>query len=318
MQYLGFAIDGLYSTASLLILGTLVIALLSTDKTPTPFQQKLLKSTFYMVAFLLISGLFLPSLQAISLADDAAAAFDIQSIKLVLFSTRFGAVWATQECLALLLFLTLYSKATLLEKLGHRAFLTLAITISCIFLFAGVFKGHAAGLEPAWPGLLGHGVHLLAAGSWLGALPALYFLICHSNTQDTHSATPQHTAQLLSRFSKLASTMVGFILLSGVLIGYLQINRWGELFATTYGQYLLIKVVLFLIMLLIAFVIRQHYLPQLTTSKPSLLIKQVISKWVIFETAIGLVLLGFANAIKNTTPAAVSYTHLTLPTSDLV
>jgi putative copper resistance protein D len=304
MQYLSFAIDALYSTASLLILGTLVIAFLSTDKTTAHFQQKLLKNTFLMVVFLFISGLFLPSLQAISLTDDVTAALDTQSLKLVLFSTRFGSVWATQELLALLLLINLYSKGLLIEKLGLRPFLIVTITISCTLLFSGVFKGHAAGLEPAWPGLLGHGIHLLAAGSWLGALPALYFLMRNSNTHNANSVTPQHTAQLLSRFSILASTMVGFILLSGILIGYLQINRWGELFATTYGQYLLIKVALFIVMLLIAFVIRQRYLPKFITNKSSSLISQSVSKWVVFETTIGLVLLGFANAIKNTTPAA--------------
>ncbi len=303
MEYVGFAIDWLYSTTSLLILGTLVISLLSADKSPAPFQHKLLNATFIMVVILLISGLFLPSLIAISLAGDAAA-FDLTALKLVLFSTRFGTVWAAQMGIALLLLLSLYSRGNLIEKVGSRPFLICTITLSSILLFTGVFKGHAAGLEPAWPGLLGHGIHILAAGSWLGALPALLFLLHTSNKQHANAPSPQQTVHLLTRFSVLASTMVGFILLSGILIGYLQINRWGELFATTYGQYLLIKVVLFIVMLLIAFVIRQHYLPLLKTNKPSPLISQSISKWLLFETFVGLVLLGFANAIKNTTPAA--------------
>ena len=176
MEYVGFAIDWLYSTTSLLILGTLVISLLSADKSPAPFQHKLLNATFIMVVILLISGLFLPSLIAISLAGDAAA-FDLTALKLVLFSTRFGAVWAAQMGIALLLLLSLYSRGNLIEKVGSRPFLICTITLSSILLFTGVFKGHAAGLEPAWPGLLGHGIHILAAGSWLGALPALLFLL---------------------------------------------------------------------------------------------------------------------------------------------
>lgn len=304
MEYLGFAIDWLHSTTSLLILGTLVIALLSADRLTTPFQQELLKITVIMAVVLLISGLFLPSLQAISFAGDTAAALSIKPIKVILFSTRFGAVWAAQESLAILLLLSLYTKSTLIQKIGIRPFLMWAITLSSILLFTGVFKGHAAGLEPAWPGLLGHGIHLLAAGSWLGALPALLFLMHASNKQLANAPEPKHVAPLLARFSLLARTMVGLILLSGTLIGYLQISRWGELFATPYGEYLLIKVLLFIIMLSIAGIIRRHFLPQYNTNKPTSIVNLAISKWVLLESSIGFILLGVANAIKNTTPAA--------------
>ena len=304
MEYLHFAIGWLHSTTSLLILGTLVITLLSADKLSTPFQQLLLKITIIMTVVLLISGLFLPSLQAISLAGDTAAALSIEPIKVILFSTRFGAVWAAQEGLAILLLLSLYTKNTLIQKIGNRPFLMWAITLSSILLFIGAFKGHAAGLEPAWPGLLGHGIHLLAAGSWLGALPALLFLMHASSKQYANAPEPEHVAPLLTRFSLLASTMVGLILLSGTLIGYLQISRWGELFATPYGEYLLVKVLLFIVMLSIAGLIRRHFLPQYNTNKPTSIINLAISKWVLLESAVGFILLGVANAIKNTTPAA--------------
>lgn len=304
MQSLGFLIDWLHSTTSLLILGTLVIALLSADRLTTPYQQLLLKITVVMAVILLISGLFLPSLQAVSLAGDTAAAISIEYIKLVLFSTRFGTVWGAQEGVAVLLLLSLYSKNKLIEKGRDQLFLMRAITLSSILLFIGVFKSHAAGLEPAWPGLLGHGIHLLAAGSWLGALPALFFLMRASSNHHANAPAPKQITLLLRRFSTLAGTMVGFILLSGSLISYLQISRWSELFATSYGQYLLIKICLFIIMLMIAGVIRQRLLPQHNTNKTTSLVNLTISKWVLFESFIGLILLGVANVLKNTTPAS--------------
>ena len=98
--------------------------------------------------------------------------------------------------------------------------------------------------------------------------------------------------------------MVGVILLMGVLIGYLQISRLVELFDTTDSQYLLIKVLLFIVMLFIAGLIRQHFLPQFKTGKPTSVIHLAISKWVLLELSAGFILLAVANAIKNTTPAA--------------
>jgi len=304
MQYFGYAIDWLYSTASLLILGTLVISLLSAGRLTAHVQQQLSKATVIMAVVLLISGLLLPSLQAILIAGDYAAALSIKSIKLVLFSTRFGAVWAGQEGLAILLLVSLYSREKLLTKLPYRLYLMWAIAISSTLLSIGALKGHAAGLEPAWPGLLGHGLHLLAAGSWLGALPALCFIMYSSSKQGPNTLAPEQSTQLLTRFSMLASIMVGVILLSGTLIGYLQISRWGELFSTSYGQYLLIKVFLFIVMLLIAGIIRQRFLPQYNAEKPTAFVNVAISKWVLFEFSVGMLLLGVANVLKNTTPAS--------------
>ncbi|MBL4743332.1 MAG: CopD family protein [Cycloclasticus sp.] len=304
MQYIGFLIGWLHSTTSLLILGTLVICLLSVGKSPTTLYQQLLKTTVIMVVILLISGLFLPSLQAISLAGDSSAALNIESIKLILFSTRFGAVWAAQESLSILLLLGLYIQSRQSKEGREQLLLISTITLSSLILVIGVFKGHAAGLEPAWPGLLGHGIHLLAAGSWLGALPALFFVMYASSKQHANAPAPKQAVQLLTRFSILARIMVGFILLSGTLIGYLQIDRWGELFATAYGQYLMIKVLLFIIMLMIAGIIRQRFLPQYSTDKPISQVNRVIAIWVLFESSVGLILLGVANAIKNTTPAS--------------
>lgn len=305
MQDIGYAISWLHSVTSLLILGTLLIALLLAGRLTNlaATSQYLFKATSAMVVISLISGLFLPSLQAISMANDASAAFNIESIKLILFSTRFGMVWATQEALAVLLFLSLIFRIELLTKLSFKSFLLWAIFLSASALVIGAFKGHAAGLEPAWPGLLGHGIHVLAAGSWLGALPALCFLL-HQSTKPNATLAPKQAAQLLTGFSPLAGMMAGAILLSGVLIGYLQISDWSQLFSTPYGLYLLLKVGLFICMLSIAGVIRQRLLPTYSTNMPIKQANLSISKWVLLEVSVGFVLLAFANVLKNTTPAS--------------
>ncbi len=97
--------------------------------------------------------------------------------------------------------------------------------------------------------------------------------------------------------------MVGVILLSGIVIGYLQVDRWGELFSTPYGNYLITKIALFLMMLSVAAVIRFRYMPQFG-NQASTAINFAISKWVAFETTTGIVLLAVASVLKETTPAS--------------
>jgi len=307
MELFAFATHWVNSFAGLLIVGTSVICLMSLDgstKILNATLQRLLKNTLILAFILVISGFFLPSLQAVSISGNSADLLNQELLSLVLFSTRFGSVWAIQECLSIFLLLSLLFHRPLLSTFKYKPFFTWLITVASLMLVAGSFKSHAAGLEPMWPGILGHSLHLLAAGFWLGALPALW-LVFYTST--THASKPTKTINpinLLTRFSLLASVMVAVILLSGIVIGFFQIDRWAELFATSYGLYLLVKVFLFILMLSIASIIRFHYLPKINTCSPGQISNKAITRWVAIETTVGLVLLGFATVLKNTTPAA--------------
>lgn len=307
MEAFAHTVNLLHSAAGLLILGTAVICLISLGSNSTTIEkirQQFLNSIVFLALILVTTGLFLPSLQAVSIAGDSTEALNLELLKLILFSTRFGSVWFTQEGLSLLLLFSLLFHRTLISSLNGKCFFIWIIAISSTLLFVGSLKSHAAGLEPAWPGLLGHGVHLLAAGCWLGALPALGFFLHASSQKTPNTPDPLILAQVLNRFSIIASIMVGIILLSGTLIGYLQISRWGELFSTPYGHYLLVKILLFIMMVSVAGIIRLRYMPQNANINPSLNINATIAKWVALETCFGFILLGFANVLKSTTPAS--------------
>ena len=307
MELFAFAAHWGYSVSGLLIVGTSLICLMSLEgstKTLNSTLQRLLKNTLTLAFILVISGLFLPPLQAIFISGNPADLLNQELISLVLFSTRFGSVWAVQEGLSILLLVSLLFHRPLLSTFQHKPFFTWLITVASLMLVAGSFKSHAAGLEPMWPGILGHSLHLLAAGYWLGALPALW-LVFYSST--SHASEPTKTINpinLLTRFSLLASVMVAVILLSGIVIGFFQIDRWAELFATPYGLYLLVKVFLFILMLSIASIIRFRYLPKNNASTVGQTSNKAITKWLVIETIVGLVLLGVATVLKNTTPAA--------------
>ncbi|ORU94149.1 MAG: hypothetical protein A6F70_07685 [Cycloclasticus sp. symbiont of Bathymodiolus heckerae] len=307
MELFAFIAHWAHSVAGLLIVGTSVICLMSLDASTNALNaagQRLLKSTLILAFILVLSGLFLPPIQAVSISGNSADVFNQELLSLVLFSTRFGSVWAIQEGLSILLLMSLLFHRPLISTFQHKSFFTWLITATSLMLVAGSFKSHAAGLEPIWPGILGHSLHLLAASYWLGALPALWLVFYSSTSQACQPTEATNPITLLKRFSLLASAMVGIILLSGIVIGFLQIDRWAELFSTSYGHYLLVKVFLFLLMISIAGIIRFRYLPKNNAGAPSQIINKAIATWIAIETIIGLVLLGFATVLKNTTPAA--------------
>ena len=306
MDYLNQAVTWLYAAASLLIPGTMVVTLLAGEggaASTQNWRQQCLKIGLYLSIILFLTGLLLPSFEAVFLEERASAAFDPKVLAIVLFSTRFGTVWMIQQGITLLLLSGFVLHPLLIRNFGRRPFLIFIIIATSLMLLTGSFKSHAAALEPIWPGLLGNSLHLMAAGAWLGGLPAL-FLLLRSSGQPTDHTSCAVIERTLRRFSILATTMVGVILFSGVLIGSLQISRWGELFSTPYGHLLLIKLALFTMMLCIAAIIRWRYMPRIATHPSNPINHLLISKWVFLETSIGIALLGVASILKETTPAA--------------
>lgn len=306
MLYFSYILNWLYSGAGLIILGLITVLLLSGNdgiELTHKWRNKCLKVGLCLSVILFVVGLVLPSWQAVFLEENLNAAFDPKVIETVVFSTRFGFVWLIQQSLSLLVVLSFILRLFFIKTFGYRQLLIFIGLSVLSLLLAGMFKSHTAALEPIWPGLLGNSLHLIAAGTWFGGLPALFLLLRSSggNTDKTNCVV---VARTLKRFSILATVMVIIIMLSGVFLGALQVSRWSELFSTTYGQLLLIKLLLFVLMLACAAVIRCKYMPSLGKQSLSVASSWAVSKWVGFEVSVGCVVLAIASALKETTPAA--------------
>ena len=306
MEYVYHAANWLQASAALLVLGTAAVSLLAVEggsSNITDWRQRNLNISTGLACVLLVVGFVMPSLQAVSIEERTAAALDFKVIEIVLFSTRFGSVWMVQQTMAVLLVFCLIFQRPLIARICYRNFLLLIGALTALLLLAGSFKSHAAALEPMWPGLLGNSLHLLAAGCWLGGLPALIMLLRRSNSEAGLEDNTLIEAAL-RHFSTMASIMVGIILLSGIVIGYLQVSRWGELFSTPYGILLVSKIILFFIMLSVAAIIRFRYMPKYENNQSSALINRAIAGWISLEASFGLLLLGVASVLKGTTPAS--------------
>lgn len=218
----------------------------------------------------------------------------------VLTDTRFGQVWSARAALALLL-------GVLLPWPGTR-WLQLAAAAGLIALPSWV--GHA-GATPGLAGsihLVSDVVHLLAAGAWLGGLPALTMLLARAR-RGPEPGWAGVAARATIKFSRLGVISVGALLASGVVNSWNLLSGPGDLVSTDYGRLLLFKIGLFLAMIAIAAVNKFHLTPRLAAPAA------MRSLWrnSVAEMALGLCVLTVVGALGTMAPSV----HRHAPASEV-
>lgn len=116
-------------------------------------------------------------------------------------------------------------------------------------------SGHAATAAPRWLMAPAVGVHALCAAYWIGALVPL--------RRHLASAAPRQTASTVNAFSKSAIAAVSLLFIAGCAIACVQVGRPSALFSTPYGQWLIIKLGLFALLLVAAAINKWRYTPGL-------------------------------------------------------
>jgi len=212
----------------------------------------------------------------------------------LLGETRFGSVWLARETLLLAVCLLLGIERAGLKSAGMPALLASGVALAITPL-----SGHSAAVEPAFPPLVAHAAHLLAAGAWWGSLPALAALLAASARG---AVEPRAGVGVLRRFSALALPLMGAIVLSGVVLAVTHVERWPALLATRYGALLLAKLALLALALGMAAKLRWRLLPALRASADARLghmcVQWIASEWLV---AAGIVLI--AAQLGQTIPA---------------
>ncbi len=128
--------------------------------------------------------------------------------------------------------------AMLILWAGHRWQLRPLWWIGALGGFASfLLTGHAATANPTWLAATAVAFHLAGAAYWIGAL---YPLSVGLRDLDLGSASVAITA-----FSYRAVGFVAAIVVSGVVISWIQLSTPAALISTTYGYRLIVKVALF-------------------------------------------------------------------------
>jgi copper transport protein len=142
--------------------------------------------------------------------------------------TRFG-----QAFIAMTLGFTWVGALLFLAWLtGRRGLLWAAFGLALI-LGAGLsLSGHSA-VDSSWFTELADWVHLSAAVLWVGGLVQLAACVW--------PAAPELRRDAFLRFARLAPVLIAVLLAAGVYLSILRLPSLGDLWSTSYGQVLLVK-----------------------------------------------------------------------------
>ncbi|WP_148449254.1 copper resistance protein CopC [Paenibacillus tuaregi] len=167
--------------------------------------------------------------------------------------SSFGSIWWTQVLLLLVLAGLTYALIPKWSQGEKPVFAGLALgTILCMFV-AKAFMGHAAAAELESVAIGADFIHLAAASLWLGGLLALAFLLpAYGAGEPDTAARKQLYWGTIRRFSVTGAVCVLLVLGTGLYGIKIYTPTLSSLFTSIYGQVLLAKIVLFIVMLVFA------------------------------------------------------------------
>jgi copper resistance protein D len=207
----------------------------------------------------------------------------------VIGGTQFGHVWLWRLLAALALLV-----ATLWRRKERFA---LVAILSTPFLASLGLVGHAA----MWEGLAGaiertnQGLHLVAAGFWLGALGPL--VICLRRFADPNFKAD--AALALRRFSGLGHVAVGIVLATGAINTFMILRRPPIDFSSAYQACLAAKIVMVAAMILLALYNRYVLVPRLGAPTGAL---ATLKRNTIVEMLLGGIVLALVSAFATFEP----------------
>ncbi len=208
----------------------------------------------------------------------------------VLTDTRFGLVSTVRLALGVLLAVLIPWPATrLLQSVAAAGLIVLIALVG----HAGATPGTAGEIH-----LASDTVHLLAAGVWLGGLPALAMLLGRAR----HAADPiwrRFAVSATRRFSWLGIVCVAALIATGIINSWNLLGGPRDLVTTDYGRLLLLKIALFVAMVGIATANRFHF----TRLLPDAGALRALKRNSLAETGLGLGVLLFVGALGTLSPS---------------
>jgi putative copper resistance protein D len=317
MPEISIAVRFLHLTASLLPLGIFAFVCLigrpAAEKAGNAarlhfaaFEQNLWRILAWSLAATFVTGLAGFVLQASVMTGLPAAQTLTPKIFAAVLATQYGKVWLTRQ-----IFLVALAGATfLLLRRSSRAGIWrdtgLALAVGLVGGIA--FTGHAAAGEGATLilQLASNGLHLIAAGAWLGALLPLALLLEACRRADTAWAAAV-AKEATRRFSLLGLATVGTLLVTGTYNAWQLIGDIPPLLGTDYGRLLLVKLGLLLPLLALAatnlLFIRPRMLALSSFNERFRVLVEHLRRNALFEAGFGAAILMIVATLGITAPA---------------
>jgi putative copper resistance protein D len=223
------------------------------------------------------------------MGDGWSDTLNLNVLGAVIRDTQFGQVWLWRLLLVAAFAIVMRWRSPRQPAAG--AFL------SALFLASLGLVGHAA----MWRGVAGlferanQGLHLVAAGFWLGALAPL--VVCLRGLADPDSK--EDAALTLRRFSGVGHVAVAVVLTTGVINTVMILRQLPIDFSSAYQASLAAKMVTVAIMVLLALYNRYVLVPRLTGPGDAL---AALERNTIIEMLLGGVALALVSAFATFEP----------------
>lgn len=218
---------------------------------------------------------------------DALGAQASRIVEPIIWSTGFGTSYGRTVTAALIAFalagISLVSRGMVAKNLAIPALLGGSLALS--------LSGHAGAASPQWlmrPMVL---VHAAAIAVWIGALAPLGLAL------KRHEPA---ASQALHRFSRIIPGIVAALVLAGVVLAVVQVERPGALVGTAYGQLFVVKLILLLGLFTLASVNRWSLTADAEAGDPSA--SRRLARAIAVETLIVILIFGAASAWRFTPP----------------
>ncbi|HET9716340.1 MAG TPA: copper homeostasis membrane protein CopD [Pseudolabrys sp.] len=279
--------------ATLLAAGTvcfMIFVSVPAKRTPPRLQRQLLALTWTGLSLTVLTGAAWLFLFVSELSGEAVSSSYFSNTWSVLVDTRFGWVWSARALLALLLAVLVFSSMLPI----------LQIVAAAVLLVSPAFIGHA-GATPGLPGdvhLASDITHLLAAGAWLGGLPAFVLLLWSARAAD--QPVRNFAMRSTRRFSHLAAASVNLLFASGIINSVNVLAGLRDLWATDYGRLISLKIGLFAGMTAIGAINRFYLTPQL----PNRAALRNLARFSMAEIGLGICVLLAVGILGRLQPTA--------------
>jgi putative copper resistance protein D len=207
----------------------------------------------------------------------------------LLADTRFGQVWLLRFVLLLALVVTLTTRNVI-------AWFRLVVASALLVTVGWAGHSNARPDLVGWLQISADTAHLLAAGLWLGSLPALAMLL---------SCKEADVAAATRRFSTFGVIAVATLLLTGLFNTYLLTDSIWALPKSEYGRLLLLKIALFAAMVVFALINRFYWTPALPADRAV----TVIRRHSVIEGGLGLAVLFIVGLLGTLPPPLHGHVH---------
>ncbi|SFK50716.1 CopD family protein [Methylocapsa palsarum] len=236
---------------------------------------------------------------AAAAAQAAPFTFDLEILNRFLTKTWAGGVSLFElGFAAAAVILAAAALFTLNQKEISDGLFFLASAAAAIGLSIVALASHPTSIEPPAAGIVSAVIHRTAFSLWLGGLPALLLLIgLGPVTEDSRFLSQT----ILRQFSRLATAAMLAIVASGAVLTWFLVRNFSSAIGTTYGQLLIIKLLLLSGVLLIANGLQRTLLP-LLEMKPSDATIMSYARRVRIETAMAFLIVVVASEMAQRNP----------------